>query len=80
METLFTYAKRPVPALPQVQGFMHEVVEDLNRETVIQLLGILIVLVSLNPTCHASLRATASIPVLTRRLLVLCLSYSHYCP
>ncbi|KAL7785758.1 cytochrome P450 [Trichoderma afarasin] len=44
MEILFTYAKRPVLALPQVQGFMHEVVEDLNRETVIQLLGILTIL------------------------------------
>lgn len=80
METLFTYAKRPVAALPEVQGFMHEVVEDLNRETVSQLLGILTVLVSLCSLPHAPLRAAMSISVLTRRLLVSCLSYSHYYP
>ncbi|UKZ78591.1 hypothetical protein TrVFT333_006337 [Trichoderma virens FT-333] len=44
METLLTYAKTPIPAFPQVQGFMHEVVEELNHETIIQLLGTLIAL------------------------------------
>lgn len=54
METLFTYAKKPVPAFPQVQGFMHEVAEELSRETVIQLLGILTVLASLSSMSRIS--------------------------